>query len=198
LRVQLDAPATLGLDTNRIRARLGPVPEAADALVPVQTYLNMWDEAERLYGLPSALALAIPFGALDYLVGSADTMAGCCESAMLRFAMVAIDLALEIDPLGDGVHALLVRDLVKMPVQALEFTLAARYSRLRDVSGGSFAPTLLGLPIPRPPSHCQIASQRLRPNPRRFRTRCAGRFRPRGSRTPKNSMSRSCSAARTA
>jgi AraC-like DNA-binding protein len=135
---------------------LGPLPEAADALVPAQTYVDMWDEAERLYGLPglpSALALAIPFGAfgaLDYLVGSADTVAGCCESAMLHFAMVAIDLALEIDPLGNGAHALRVRGLVKMPVQALEFTLAALYGRLRYVSGGGFAPRLLGLPIPRP------------------------------------------------
>jgi AraC-like DNA-binding protein len=156
LRVQLDGLGVLGLDSERVRARVGPLPDAADALVPVQTYLDMWDEAERLYGLPglpSALALAIPFGAfgaLDYLVGSADTVAGCCESAMLHFAMVAVDVALEIDPLGDGAHALRVRGLVEMPAQALEFTLAALYSRLRHVSGGSFAPRLLGLPIPRP------------------------------------------------
>ena len=79
LRLQLDGLATLGLDSGRVRARLGPLPDAPDALVPVQAYLDMWEEAERQYGhpgLPSALALAIPFGAygaLDYLVGSADT-----------------------------------------------------------------------------------------------------------------------------
>jgi AraC-like DNA-binding protein len=156
LRLQMQGLASLGLDAQRLQARVGPLPEAADAMVPVQTYLDMWDEAERLYGLPglpSALAHAIPFGAfgaLDYLVGSADTVAGCCESAMLHFAMVAIDVTLEIDPLEDGDHALRVRALATLPVQALEFTLAALFSRLRYVSGGSFQPRLLGLPLPRP------------------------------------------------
>jgi len=156
LHLQLQGLATLGLDIGRVRARLGPLPDAPDAMVPVQTYLDMWDEAERLYGvpgLPSALAHAIPFGAfgaLDYLVGSADTVAGCCESAMLHFAMVANDLALEIDPLDGGVHALRVRTLAPMPPQALEFTAAALFSRLRYVTGGSFRPRLLGLPVARP------------------------------------------------
>jgi hypothetical protein len=43
-----------------------------------------------------------------------------------------------------------VRALGLLPVQALEFTLAALFSRLRYVSGGSFAPQLLGLPMARP------------------------------------------------
>lgn len=156
LQLQLQGLAALGLDIERVRARLGPLPQAPDALVPVQTYLDMWDEAERLYGqpgLPSALAHAIPFGAfgaLDYLVGSADTVAGCCESAMLHFAMVSIDTALEIDALDDGAQAMRVRALAPMPAQALEFTLAALFSRLRYVSGGSFMPRLLGLPLVRP------------------------------------------------
>jgi AraC-like DNA-binding protein len=159
LHLQLQALAALGLDAGRVRARLGPLPDPAaapDALVPVQTYLDLWDEAQRLYGrpgLPSALAHAIPFGAfgaLDYLVGSADTVAGCCESAVLHFAMVAVDVALEIDPLEAGAHALRIRAAPALPVQALEFTLAAMFSRLRYVSGGAFVPRLLGLPMPRP------------------------------------------------
>ncbi|MBC7941951.1 MAG: helix-turn-helix domain-containing protein [Chitinophagaceae bacterium] len=158
LRLQLQSLATLGLDIERIRARLGPLPDAPDAMVPVQTYLDMWDEAERLYGLPglpSAVAQAIPFGAfglLDYLVGSADTVAGCCESAMLHFTTVAIDVGLEIDALEDGAHAVRVRALALLPVQALEFTLAAMFSRLRHVSEGSFMPRTLGLPVARPAS----------------------------------------------
>ena len=156
LRLQLQGLATLGLDVQRVHARLGPLPQAPDALVPVQAYLDMWDEAERLYGqpgLPSALAYAIPFGAfgaLDYLAGSAATVAGLCESAMLHFAMVSIDTALEIDLLDDGAHALRVRALGPLPDQALEFTLAALFSRLRYVSGGSFRPQLLGLPMAQP------------------------------------------------
>lgn len=158
LRLQLQGLATLGLDSERVRTRLGPLPNEPDALVPVQTYLDMWEEAERLYGLPglpSALAQAIPFGAfgaLDYLVGSADTVAGCCESATLHFAMVAIDVGLEIDALEGGGCALRVRAPSHMPTQALEFTLAAVFSRLRYVSGGRFVPRLLGLPVPRPDS----------------------------------------------
>ena len=61
LRLQLQGLATLGLDSERVRTRLGPIPDEPDALVPVQTYLDMWEEAERLYGLPglpSALAQA--------------------------------------------------------------------------------------------------------------------------------------------
>lgn len=156
LRLQLQGLATLGLDVERVRTRLGPLPEAPDALVPVQAYLDMWREAERLYGqpgLPSALAHAIPFGAfgaLDYLVGSAETVAGCCESAMLHFAMVSTDTALEIDPVDDGAHVLRVRPLAPLPEQALEFTLAALFSRLRYVSNGHFRPQWLGLPVARP------------------------------------------------
>ena len=156
LRLQLQGLATLGLDSERVRTRLGPIPDEPDALVPVQTYLDMWEEAERLYGLPglpSALAQAIPFGAygaLDYLVGSADTVGGCCESAMLHFTMVAIDVGLEIDALEGGARTLRVRPMAQLPAQALEFTLAAVLSRLRYVSGGSFVPRMLGLPVARP------------------------------------------------
>ena len=156
LQLQLQALDTLGLDSHRVRARLGPLPETPDALVPVQTYLDMWDEAQAMYGmpgLPSALAMTIPFGAfgaLDYLVGSADTIAGCCESAVLYFAMVSDDLRIELDALEAGAQALRVRGPAPLPAQALEFTLAAVFSRLRYVSGGNFKPRLLGLPTLRP------------------------------------------------
>jgi AraC-like DNA-binding protein len=156
LQLQLEALGKLGLDADRVKARLGPLPEAADAMVPAQAYVDMWNEAERLYGvagLPSALAMAIPFGAfgpLDYLAGSADTVAGGCESAVLYFTMVALDVGLEIDALEGGAHALRVRALADVPVQALEFTLAALFSRLRHVTEGRFVPQLLGLPVVRP------------------------------------------------
>lgn len=158
LRLQLQGLTTLGLATEGVHALLGPLPTSPDALVPVQAYRDMWREAERLYGqpgLPSALAHTIPFGAfgaLDYLVGSADTVAGCCESAVLHFAMVSNDTALEIDALQDGEYALRVRTCAQLPAQALEFTLASLFSRLRYVSGGGFMPRLLGLPLAPPPN----------------------------------------------
>lgn len=156
LQLQLEGLTSLGLDSERVRGRLGQLPSAPDALVPVQTYLAMWEEAEHLYGLPglpSALALEIPFGAfgaLDYLAGSAETVGGACESAMLHFSMVAIDVGLEIDRLDDDARALRVRPLVAVPAQGLEFTLAMVLGRLRHVTGGRFVPRMLGLPVPRP------------------------------------------------
>jgi AraC-like DNA-binding protein len=156
LQLQLEGLAALGLDSGRVRARLGPLPSAPEALVPIQTYLAMWEEAEQLYGLPgvpSALALAIPFGAfgaVDYLAGSANTVGGACESAMLHFSMVAIDVGLEIDRLEDGARAVRVRSLAAVPAQGLEFTLAVVFGRLRHLTGGRFVPRMLGLPVERP------------------------------------------------
>lgn len=156
LHLQLQALETLGLDGQRVRTRLGPLPDAPDALVPVQTYRDMWDQAQALYGLPglpSAMAMAIPFGAfgaLDYLAGSADTIGGVCESVTLHFAMVANDLWLELDALEEGDHALRIRGPASLPVEAFEFTLAALCGRLRYVSDGGFKPRLVGLPTPRP------------------------------------------------
>src|SRR5579859_7609804 len=103
LRTQMDALATLGLNVQRVRSRVGLLPEGPNAMVTVKKYEAMWSEAQSLYGmpgLPTALAMAIPFGAfgaLDYLVASAATVAGCCESAVMHFAMAASDVWLELD-----------------------------------------------------------------------------------------------------
>lgn len=157
LHLQLQGLQALGLDSGRVRARVGPLPEAPDALVPVQRYLDFWAEAQTLSGpgLPTALAMTIPFGAfgaLDYLVGSADTVAGCFESALLHFSMVAKDVRLELDPLGDGDHAVRVRGVgpQTLPMAAQEFTLAAVFNRVNYVCAGQFKPRLLGLPAPLP------------------------------------------------
>ncbi len=158
LHLQLQGLHALGLDSEHVRARVGPLPNEPEALVPVQCYLSFWDEAQALYGLPglpTALAMAIPFGAfgaLDYLVGSADTVAGCCESARLHFAMVAKDARLEIESLSGGEHALRVRSLGQqsVPTAAQEFVLAAVFHRLNYVCAGNFKSRLLGLPIPSP------------------------------------------------
>jgi len=45
LQLQLQGLATLGLDVERVRRRVGPLPEAPDALVPTQAYLDTWAEA---------------------------------------------------------------------------------------------------------------------------------------------------------
>jgi len=158
LRVQMQGLALLGLDMERVRARVGPLPEADEALVPAQAYWDMWEEAQSLYGqpgLPSALALAIPFGAfgaLDYLVGSADTISGCCESAQLHFSMAASNVRLELDTLEGGAHVLRARGPAGLPAVAFEFAIASMFSRLRYVSRDSFEPVRVGLPTPKPAS----------------------------------------------
>ncbi len=158
LQIQMQGLAALGLDMQRIRARVGPVPEAPDALVPLQQYVAMWEQAHTLYdgpGLPTALALEIPFGAfgaLDYLVGSAATISGCCTSAVLYFAMVSSDCRLELDELEEGQHALRVVGDTSLPTFALEFTLAVMANRMCFMTDGQFRPTRIGLPLSKPAS----------------------------------------------
>jgi AraC-like DNA-binding protein len=158
LRAQMQGLAALGVDMRRIHAAVGPVPDAPDAFVPAQAYRDMWAEAHLLYpspGLPTALAMSIPFGAfgaLDYLAGTADTVAGCCESAELHFAMVASDTWLKQDVLDEGSHVLQVCGAGDLPQFVLEFTLAALISRLRYVTAGKFVPQRAGLPVPKPQS----------------------------------------------
>jgi AraC-like DNA-binding protein len=148
--------ATLGLDMPRLRAAVGPIPDGAEALVPQLAYLTMWREALALFGdeaLPTALAMSIPFGAfgaLDYLIGSADTIGGCIESAQLHFAMVSNDAWLDLHLLDDGTRTMQVRALPDVPVAALEFTLACIFNRMLHVNGGRFEPLRVGLPAARP------------------------------------------------
>ncbi len=156
LRNQLQALVSLGLDARRLHAAVGPLPEDPAALVPQRSYLALWEDALAQYGdpaLPTVLALAIPFGAfgaLDYLVGSADTLGGCVESARLHFAMVASDVWLDVHALDAGVRSVQVRGLPDLPPAIFEFTLASILGRLRHLGGDAFAPLHVGLPVPRP------------------------------------------------
>lgn len=156
LHVQLQALPLLGVDGQRVRAQVGALPAEPDALVPAQKYLDMWRAAQALYGLPglpTALAMAIPFGAfgaIDYLAASADTVAGCIESLMLHFSMVSNDTRLEHEMLADGAHAITVHGVGPMSPPALEFTVAILASRLRYLTGAAIALLRVGLPVPKP------------------------------------------------
>lgn len=157
LQAQLQGLATLGLDMRRVRARVGPLPEEPDAMVPLAAYLAMWDEAVAVYGkpgLPTALAMAIPFGAfgaLDYLVGSAGCVGGMVESSVLHFAMVASDCWLEHEHDAAGaLHVVRIRAKPWVPQTVLEFTLAIMLSRLRYLTNNQVRPLRVGLPGQRP------------------------------------------------
>ncbi|MBC8058902.1 MAG: helix-turn-helix domain-containing protein [Rhizobiales bacterium] len=156
LHRQIEALAHLGLDVAAVRAHVGELPSAPDALVPVQAYNAMWSAAESLYalpGLPSALAMVIPFGAfgaLDYVAGSAETVGGLCESVLLHLSIVAVDVRLVHVQMDDGHHVIEVRGRDSTPIKALEFTLASIFGRLRYVTQNSFRAVAVGLPVERP------------------------------------------------
>ena len=156
LHRQIEALALLGLDANAVRAQLGELPATPDALVHTAKYAEMWSVAQRLYGLPglpTALAMAIPFGAfgaLDYLAGSAETVAAACESVSLHLSMVAIDVRLQREEIGDGLRVLEVRGVGSMPADALEFTMASIIGRLRYVTRDALCLVAVGLPVQRP------------------------------------------------
>lgn len=153
---QIEALAHLGMDVAVVRARIGELPQDPGALVPAQKYAQMWDAATSLYGLPglpTALGMAIPFGAfgaLDYLVGSAQTVASACESVMLHMTMVVVDMRLAVESTGDGNQVLEVEAVGTLPAQALEFTLASIAGRLRYLTQQAFHPTWVALPCERP------------------------------------------------
>lgn len=151
LLAQLQGLRSLGLDMQAIHAAIGPVPDAPDAVISSEQYLAMWSAARAQYaesGLGSALAMSIPFGAfgpLDYLAGSADSVGGCCRSAIAYFAMLGSDVWLELHPGAEGEHCIQVRAAASMLDEVLEFTLAVLGHRLRFVTENVFVPAKLML-----------------------------------------------------
>lgn len=164
LQRQLEALAFLGLDVDAVRARVGELPCEPDALVPAQQYNDMWGAAQAQYGLPglpTALAMAVPFGAfgaIDYLAGSAETVGAACESVLSHLSMVAIDVGLQHETMTDGSHLLEVRGVGAMPGVALEFTLALIVGRLRYLVGDGFQLVAVALPV-EAPTHDSVRSR---------------------------------------
>lgn len=117
----------------------------------------MWQMAHAQFGrpgLPTALAMAIPFGAfgtIDYLAGSADTVAGCVASVQLHMALVAGDTQLEVDTRDDGHYVLSAHCDDAAQTVAEEFTLAMMVSRLRTLTDGAATPRQVFLRAPHEP-----------------------------------------------
>lgn len=154
LRAQLAALALLGLDQARVErdvlAVIGAWPQEAEGLVPVAGYLQMWRSASALFGdpgLPTALGMAIPFGAfgvIDYLAGSADTLAGCINSVELHLAVVSPDTRLRQLPDGASCRLVVEVDSDVAPVVE-EFTLAVLAGRMRALTTPAVQPEWVGL-----------------------------------------------------
>jgi len=136
----------LGLDADRIGATLGDLPPAdAGAAVPCATYDQAWEAAGKAWrgpALATAAGLAIPFGAfgmIDYLCGSAATVAGGFESLVLHYRLVATDNRVDVEAIPGG-WRVSVRPLVPMPPDVDEYTLAVLTGRFRRLTGDAFRP----------------------------------------------------------
>lgn len=140
LLAQVQALQDLGLFSDELRAALGDIPTDPLEKIPVEKYLKMWQIARHQYGkpgLPTALAMAVPFGAfgiLDYLTASAETVAGALESLALHSRIATQDTGFEISE-SEGMHWISVQAQNHVPPEAQEFTLAMLVTRLRLLCG---------------------------------------------------------------
>lgn len=171
LLTQLQALPSVGVDATQVAAAVqavvGELPQAPDALVPVAAYNEMWRAAQALYGLPglpTALALAIPFGAfgtIDYLAGSAGTVAGSIDSLVLHMAVVSRDTQLEQRAGANGDQVVKVSVAGGGNPVAEEFALAMLASRLRYLTDGRVLPRRLALTAPAPPKQHTALRERM-------------------------------------
>ena len=145
----------LGLDMATLERSVGAPPRDPQEAIPVDKYLALWDNAQRLYPgscLPTALALEVPlgaFGMMDYLAASAATLGGACESLMAHSRMVSEDTGVEVHT-TEGLVWLTVRADDHVPPSALEFTLAVLVLRLRQLVDTELQLQTVWLPTPMP------------------------------------------------
>lgn len=144
LSALLAAFAAMGLDRASLEAALGaPVPADPTARVTATLFEKAWTEAARQHGrddLALRAGLSAPFGAyglVDYLCGSAATVAGGFESLVAHFRLVSTDNRVEVERDGD-LRRVSVRPLVPMDAHVDEFTLAVLIGRFRRLTGGRF------------------------------------------------------------
>lgn len=135
----------IGLDGDGLREAAGIAPaalEPVDALLPVEAFGRLWEEAWRRAPreeLPAEVGLAVPFGAfgaLDYLAASSPTVEAAFRALADHFRYVAAGFGLEVERRPEGGTVRLVpahppagRD--RMAEVSDEFTLAVFVGRFR-------------------------------------------------------------------
>lgn len=77
---------------------------------------------------------------IDYLCGSAATVAGGFESLVLHYRLAATDNRVEVESIPGGCKVA-VHPLVPMEPHVDEFTLAVLAGRFRRLTGGAFVPS---------------------------------------------------------
>jgi AraC-like DNA-binding protein len=93
---------------------------------------------------PTALGLAIPFGAFgltDYLAGSSDAVAGGFESLALHLRLVARGISLELSRIDGERWVRVLAGDAAAPWSGSEMTVAVFVARFRQGTGGRFQPS---------------------------------------------------------
>ena len=148
----------MGLDVARIRAAAdlpAPPSDAATggprAMLSEQVWARLWvdayTQAPRVE-LAAEAGLAVPFGAfgtLDYLSGSAETLAGAVAALLDHLVSIASSFRLRLGLVDPGLARL---EIVPVPggcTSIEEFVLATLVGRFRDLAGGRFALRAVGV-----------------------------------------------------
>lgn len=152
--------AGVGLDPVRLARRCGlsgVEAQPAEAVLPPQAFLALWEEAARARPGPelaTRVGLAVPFGAfgaLDYLAGSSPRVETGFLALATWFRQVAVDFRLEVSGAdGGGVVRLVPVEDFPGRQWSDEFTLAVCVGRFRQAATRPIAPAAVQLARPAP------------------------------------------------
>ena len=147
-RAVVEAAARRGVDRGSLLEAHG-VPEAVladpDARLPADRVLALWDDACARTGEPDLAVLAaieLPWGAyrvIDYLCGSADTLADAIELLARTFGIVNDHVRLTVHRPDDGGGVLRIHPDT-IPARYVDYALAASVFRMSFVIDGEVDP----------------------------------------------------------
>jgi AraC-like DNA-binding protein len=151
VQAMLEGLVRLGLDRANLTRAIGVdlcEPQPPAARVASDVLGRLWQAALQQRpdpALPTALGLAIPFGAFgftDYLTGSSFTLGGGFESLALHLRLVAGGIQLELDAI-DGLRWIRLHTPQgeSPPYVATEMTVALFVGRFREATGAAFRPS---------------------------------------------------------
>jgi AraC-like DNA-binding protein len=158
-RAMLEGMSACGIARDLVIAR-GQLPrdelEQRDGVLSFAVLERMWAAAHDLAPratLPLEVGLRVPYGAfgvLDFLAGTADTVAAALDSLRAYFRWVSQATALEIEPADDRVRVRIVnRRGFDGAAVADAFTVGVLLDRFRSRSEGTFRATVeMAIPTP--------------------------------------------------
>jgi AraC-like DNA-binding protein len=147
LQAMLAGFEALGLSMAPLREACGAAVAARpEAPVPIEVMARLRAAAAMQRPepeFPTALGLAIPFGAFgltDYLAGSSDTVAGGFQSLALHLRLVARGITLDLARIDGERWVRVLAGDAAAPWPGSEMTVAVFVARFRRGTGGAFQP----------------------------------------------------------